>query len=134
MKQDSANISTQYAEKLLLERGITSLPVDPFAIAAAENITVKAKPNTAPGVSGLLIRVGSSFGIMYATHIRNEGYQRFSISHELGHYFLPGHIDAVFLNDAQVHTSHAGFVSDDKYENEADHFAAGLLMPDPMFH
>src|SRR6266850_156484 len=113
MKRDAAVISTQYAEKLLRERGITSLPVDPFALAAREQITVEAKPDTAPGVSGLFMRVGLSFGIMYATHIRNEGYQRFSVSHELGHYFLPGHIDAVFLDDAQVHTSHAGFVSDD---------------------
>lgn len=134
MKLDAAIIATQHAEKLLRERGITSLPVDPFAIAAAENITVQAKPDTAPGVSGILMRVGSSFGIMYATHIQNEGFQRFSVGHELGHYFLPGHIDAVFSGDAQVHISHAGFVSDDPYEKEADHFAAGLLMPDPMFH
>ncbi len=133
MNRDEAVISTLHAEKLLRERGIVSLPIDPFALAAAEGITVQAKPDTAPGVSGLLMRVGSSFGIMYATHIRNEGYQRFSVAHELGHFFLPGHIDAIFAGDANVHASRAGFVSDDPYENEADHFAAGLLMPDPMF-
>lgn len=134
MKLDAAIIATQHAEKLVRDRGITSLPVDPFTIAAAEHIAVQGKPDTAPGVSGLLMRVGSSFGIMYATHIKNEGFQRFSVGHELGHYFLPGHIDAVFSNDAQVHVSHAGFVSDDPFEKEADHFAAGLLMPDPLFH
>lgn len=134
MKRDAGIIATQHAEKLLRERGVASLPVDPFALAAAEHITVQAKPDTAPGVSGILMRVGSSFGIMFATHIPNEGFQRFSVAHELGHYFLPGHIDAVFSGDAQVHVSHAGFVSDDPYENEADHFAAGLLMPAPMFH
>src|SRR5688500_2361834 len=100
MKLDAAIIATQHAEKLLRDRGITSLPVDPFRIAAAEHITVQEKPDTAPGVSGLLMRVGSSFGIMYATHIKNEGFQRFSVGHELGHYFLPGHIDAVFSSDA----------------------------------
>lgn len=133
MKQNAAIISTQHAEKLLRERGITLLPIDPFALAAAEQITVTAKPDTAPGVSGLLMHVGSSFGIMYATHIPIEGYQRFSVAHELGHFFLPGHIDAIFSDDIQVHVSRAGFVSEDPYENEADHFAAGLLMPDPMF-
>ncbi len=134
MKQDAAITATQHAEKVLRDRGITSLPIDPFAIAAAAQITVQAKPDTAPGVSGLLVRVGSSFGIMYATHIPNEGYQRFSVAHELGHFFLPGHIDAIFSGDARIHMSRAGFVSDDQYEKEADHFAVGLLMPDPMFH
>ncbi len=32
-----------------------------------------------------------------------------------------------------MHECRADFVSADRYELEADHFAAGLLMPDPMF-
>jgi hypothetical protein len=133
MKLSASVTATHFAEQLLRDRGIKTLPIDPFALAATEGITIQAKPDAAPGVSGMLMRVGSAFGILYATHIANEGYQRFSIAHELGHYFHPGHIDAVFADGGQVHTSRAGFVSDDKYENEADHFAAGLLMPDPMF-
>ena len=39
--------------------------------------------------------VGNMFGIAYATHIDNVGFQNFSVGHELGHYFLPGHVDAV---------------------------------------
>ena len=61
-------------------------------------------------------------------HIDNIGFQNFSVAHELGHYFLPGHIDAV-LADGDVHESRAGFASGDRYEMEADHFAATLLMP-----
>jgi IrrE N-terminal-like domain len=80
----------------------------------------------------MLIRVGNSFAIGYATHIDNIPFQRFSVSHELGHYFLPGHIDAV-LADNDVHESHAGFTSSNRYEVEADHFAAGLLMPSELF-
>jgi hypothetical protein len=133
MKRDAGIVATQFAEKLLRDRGITSLPVDPFVLAEAEGIAVQAKPDTAPGVSGLLMYVGSSFGIMYATHLKNDGYERFSVAHELGHYFLPGHIDAILPDQTSVHKSRAGFVSDDPYEIEADHFAAGLLMPDPMF-
>jgi Zn-dependent peptidase ImmA (M78 family) len=133
VKRDAAIIATQFAEKLLRDRGITSLPVDPFVLAEAEGVAVQAKPDTAPGVSGLLMYVGSSFGIMYATHLKNDGYERFSVAHELGHYFLPGHIDAILPDQTSVHTSRAGFVSDDPNEIEADHFAAGLLMPDPMF-
>ena len=72
------------------------------------------------------------YGIAYATHIDNAGFQNFSVAHELGHYFMPGHIDAV-LSRASVHESHAGFVSGDRYELEADHFAANLLMPESLF-
>lgn len=121
-------MAKQKAEAFLREEDITALPVDPFAIAASRDIEVQAKPDTRGGVSGMLLRHGDNFGILYATHIKSEGFQRFSISHELGHYFLEGHIDHVLPDDG-VHTSHAGFVSSDPYELEADHFAAGLLMP-----
>jgi len=119
------------AESFLRKEGITTLPVDPFAIAESRDILVQPKPDTEPGVSGMLLRHGNSFGILYATHIQSLGFQRFSVSHELGHYFLEGHIDQV-LKDG-IHASHAGFVTADPYELEADHFAAGLLMPEAPF-
>ena len=121
-------MAKQKAEAFLKEEGITGLPVDPFAIADSREIIVEPKPDTSDGVSGMLLRHGDTFGILYATHVRNEGFQRFSIAHELGHFILDGHIDHVLPKDG-VHTSHAGFVSADPYELEADHFAAGLLMP-----
>ena len=80
----------------------------------------------------MLLRHGDEFGILYATHIANEGFQRFSIGHELGHFFLDGHIDQILPADG-VHSSFAGFVSADPYELEADHFSAGLLMPAELF-
>lgn len=122
----------QKAEAFLRDEGITDLPVDPFAIAASRDIVVQPKPDTAEGVSGMLLRHGDAFGIMYATHIASEGFQRFSIAHELGHYFLEGHPEHV-LNEDGVHESRAGFVSADPYELEADNFAVGLLMPQAAF-
>jgi len=116
------------AEEFLREEGIETLPIDPFAIAASRDIVVEAKPDTAEGVSGMLLRHGDNFGILYATHVPNEGFQRFSVAHELGHYFLDGHIDHILPKDG-IHASRAGFVSADPYELEADSFAAGLLMP-----
>lgn len=125
-------MAQQRAQNLLRELGISELPVDPEAIAARHDIIVEAKPDTAPGVSGMLLRHGDTFGILYATHIESEGFRRFSIAHELGHYFLDGHIDRVLPDDG-LHASHAGFVSGDPYELEADQFAAGLLMPAVLF-
>ncbi|MDR2011895.1 MAG: ImmA/IrrE family metallo-endopeptidase [Rhodanobacter sp.] len=125
-------LAKQRGEAVLSEEKITELAVDPFEIAARHNIVVQAKPDTESGVSGMLLRHGNSFGILYASDIPNEGFQRFSVAHELGHYFLDGHIDHVLLND-DVHSSRAGFSSGDPYEQEADNFAVGLLMPAKLF-
>jgi hypothetical protein len=121
-------MAKQKGEALLKQEGITSLPVDPLAIAVSRDILVEAKSDAADGVSGMLLRHGDTFGILYATYIPNEGFQRYSISHELGHFFLEGHIDHLLPTNG-IHSSRAGFISADPYELEADHFAAGLLMP-----
>lgn len=126
------HFATRKAEQLLKEWGVTSLPVDPLEIAERYDILCQAMPSQNGGVSGMLIKNKDAHGILYATHIDNDGFQRFSIAHELGHYFLPGHPDAVFAGGL-IHASRAGFVSDDKYEAEADYFASGLLMPNFLF-
>ncbi len=132
MTRDPYLFGALAAEQLIKGWGITALPIDPFAIARDRDITVAAKPASHAGVSGMLIRVENEFAIAYATHIDNEGFQRFSVSHELGHYFLPGHVDAV-IGDNGIHESRANFASKDRYEMEADGFAAGLIMPRHLF-
>ena len=119
------------AARVIRRHEVSTLPVDPKTIAKANQIEVRPML-AATGVSGMLLRVGDRFGIGYATHIDNVGYQNFSLAHELGHYFLEGHVDAV-LAHGNRHESRAGFRSDDPYEIEADHFAAALLMPELLF-
>ncbi len=121
------------AEKILSELKLDTLPISPFKIAAAKGIHVEPKVSSEPGVSGFLMRIGDSFGICYASHIKNEGFIHFSIAHEIGHYSLEGHVDAFFSNGNSIHASRSGFVSDNEYERQADHFAAALLMPETLF-
>lgn len=116
------------AEALLKSEGLlTGGRVDPIAIATSRDIVVQAKPDTHDGVSGMLVKVGDTFGILYATYVPSTGFHRYSIAHELGHYFLAGHLDQVLKNGS--HASYAGYVSGDPFELEADAFASGLLMP-----
>jgi len=115
------------ATQVIREHKITCLPICPFSIANARGIIVQGKSAGAPGCSGMLLRVGNSFGIMYSTDIENRGFQRFSVAHELGHYFLPDHPEQVLQHGA--HVSRAGFASHDPYEREADFFAGALLLP-----
>ena len=68
----------------------------------------------------------------HQTTDRPNAYQNFSVAHEPGHRFLPGQVDAA-LADSDIHESHAGLASGDRYEMEADHFAAALLMPRELF-
>jgi len=132
LSEEIAWLASKKAELFLVQQGYTTLPIDPFQIAKDLSIEVKAKPATAPGVSGMLLRHGDNFGILYATCYANEGFEKFSVAHELGHYLLEGHIDHVLPEDG-IHESRAGFLSSDPYEMEADRFAAALLMPADLF-
>lgn len=123
--------ATLHAEMIVRDENL-ALPIDLLALAKSREILVEAKPSVAKGVSGMLLRVGDDFAIGYATHIKSNGFQRFSIAHELGHYFL-GHADAMFRGGKTIHESQAGFGSREQIELEADHFAAGLLMPSDLF-
>jgi len=116
---------------VLRDHEITSLPVCPIEIAERNDITVEGMSSGQPGCSGMLVRNGNNFGILYSTDVKNDGFQRFSVAHELGHYFLPEHPENVLRHGP--HLSKAGFSSSDPYEREADFFAAALLMPRALF-
>jgi len=132
MKNHKLTNAVLTAEKIIKDEGLT-LPIDLSALANRHNIILQPKPEENHGVSGMLIRYGESFTIAYSTYIKSTGFQRFSIAHEFGHYFLPSHPENVFQNGKSIHESHAGFCSSNQIELEADHFASGLLMPKHLF-
>lgn len=121
------------ATNLINELKITDAPICPFEIAQSHEITVKSKDSEEPGVSGFLMRVGNKFGIMHSSYIKNEGFIRFTIAHELGHYFMPGHPEKLFGSGDGIHLSRSGFISKEPVEIQADHFAKELLMPESLF-
>lgn len=108
---------------------LKSFPICPFQIAKQEDIMIQAKEPEATGVSGGIFFHGNEVGIFYATNIDNKGFQRFTIAHELGHYYIDGHPDEI-INNGGFHPSRAGFTEGaSSIELEADHFASGLLLP-----
>ena len=122
----------RHAGELLEELGIDRLPVDPLEIAQRLGIELRAFPAGDTGASGMLVRVGEGFGICYPTHLYHEGFKRFSVAHELGHFRIPGHYDSV-VDARGGHVSRAGFQSAERHEQEADQFASALLMPAGLF-
>jgi hypothetical protein len=125
------------AQEVLEALEISSGPVDPLEIARLEGI------HLAPGDYGgcfdsrieYRTRDGRGrFFVFYAEQAgawRPEGRVRFSVGHELGHFYLPEHREYVLTG--RWHGSHTGFVSEERTEREADLFAAALLMPRPRF-
>lgn len=130
-KLDRKLIQNQ-AEKILKEYQITTFPVNPKEIAEKENILVQAKNDCERGVSAMLLKNGDNYGILYATYLNNLGFENFSVAHELGHYFIGDHADYLFKT-SEIHLSNAGYMSSDQIEQEADIFAAALLMPEDLF-
>lgn len=129
MSKFRLTMARQLGEQTAKKYGFNKFPIDPVKITEKEKIQIEAKPPDKIGVSGGIIFHDCDVIIFYATNIDNIGFQRFTIGHELGHYFLPGHPEAI-TNVAPIHVSRAGFSQgSDPIEIEADHFSAGLLMP-----
>jgi len=118
----------QLGEKVAAEAGFTKFPIIPIQIAEANAIIVEAKPPDTKGVSGALIFAGNDVTLLYSTEYNNRGFENFSISHELGHYFIPGHPEEIIAQGG-AHLSRANFTENSSIELEADHFASGLLLP-----
>lgn len=83
---DPYAFASQMAEQIIKGMEITTLPINPMAIARDNRIEVVAKDMDDQGVSGMLVRYGDEFAIAYATHHQNEGFENFSVAHEP---FLP---------------------------------------------
>lgn len=122
------------ATNVLKTLGMWQLPVDPEAIAREEGIQLE------PGSYGPdfdarieYLPAARKFVIYYAepSSERSNGRVRFSLCHELAHYYLAHHRE--LLLSGQTHDSVVDYHSSDPLEREADEFAASLLMPKELF-
>ena len=118
----------ELARETLLAHDAMHLPVRP-KIFAEQNLDILVEPFDPPhpSISGYLMQVENLFAIGYSKAIRCEGFQNFTVAHEIGHYCLDGHPLAILKNGA--HYSWSGYISKDPYEEEADAFASEFLMP-----
>jgi Zn-dependent peptidase ImmA (M78 family) len=110
--------------------------IDPAAIAKAKDITLSFG-NYEDAFDGLLEHRRGRFHI-FANLDRIESADsprsRFTVGHELGHYFIDEHRNALSTGRALPHPSFSEYESDLLVEREADLFAANLLMPTGRFN
>lgn len=132
VKSKMAKISPEErAYEVLTNREFASWPVNPISIAEQEGIQVLQAPFP-DNVDGVISKRSDTV-IIYVNQSSPLNRKRFTIAHELGHFFL--HLqdtDGNFLdNDMSLFRSNAHILSPTELskEREANEFAAALLMP-----
>ncbi|MEQ1854895.1 MAG: ImmA/IrrE family metallo-endopeptidase [Longimicrobiales bacterium] len=112
-------------------RGLTEdqRTCDLALLRAEDSIDLVVSDLANPGYTACLVRPGPDLpcGIILAQG-QSRGRERFSIAHELGHFYMPTHKDKPmgWCGEEDM-TARAG--SGKQYEWEANDFAAELLMP-----
>lgn len=81
------------------------------------------------GVDGALLCSNDNYGIMINENIKYESRKRFTIAHELGHYWIPEHFGDFKCTSESI----GSFDLKNNFEMQADIFAAEFLMPTPLF-
>ena len=131
-KLNRSRVVERLAESVLETFGRTAPPIDVTAIASAEGVLL-APGDYGPNFFGRIeyhasVRKFILYHPNLARGLPDYWVTRFSIAHELGHYYIPDH--RKLLIEGKEHSSAPGFVCENKLEREADLFASVLLIPD----
>lgn len=113
----------------------TGLYVEPKVIAKNNGITC-VKSDYATYFDGMLEHDSGNFCIYINDHSEYDlttPRLRFSFAHELGHYFIDEHRNALMKGVSLHHQSFYKLSQKNLIELEADYFAANLLMPTNSF-
>lgn len=118
------------ADEVVAAFGFFEVPVDLKQIAREENIEL-AEGDFGEDFHGRIefLAEVETF-VIYHPSLTSGQYPprvRFSIAHELGHYYIPHHRD--LLLKGASHYSMEGFRHKNTVEHQADTFAAALLIP-----
>lgn len=129
------------AQEVLRRSNCLSVPVDVHQVCASLGVKVHEEMLEDQMSGVLIIKGGEKHILVNKTHHPNR--KRFTIAHELGHLTLhDGEKDQVFI-DSQIRVyqrvgepthgayTQPGSMTNRKQEQEANAFAAALLMPAP---
>lgn len=111
------------AANVLTESWAAGIPIDPERIASHFNIAVTRLP-LEDGISGML-RVEPDWAEIFVNSSDTPARQRFTIAHELGHFYERTSRGLVDFNVID-YRSNKGY---NLHEFYADEFAASLLIP-----
>lgn len=136
LEQAARDFALAKGEEVAKLNGFAKGPVDPFKVIASESGQILAEGDDfRDSFDGRLSYHEGRFLLLYNTRYdqwsRNGGHHpkvRFTIAHELGHYYLDRHREFLVRRREAIE-SFTEFESNKEVERQADAFAAGLLMP-----
>lgn len=111
------------------------LRCDPEQIIRRKAITVSFG-RYADAFDGMLEHQAGRFHVycnLDRVEYRNAPRARFTLGHELGHFFIDEHRNELESGRVPAHPSKCEYESRNPVEQEADHFASNLLMPSRKF-
>lgn len=120
----------QTAGEVLEAHDCRTPPVDVLGIARTEGIELAAGDYGDEFSGRIEYHADEGKFILFHPDLAFSQYPnrvRFSVGHELGHYFLEHHRELLLAGAA--HNSTTDFICDEVLEREADEFAASLLIP-----
>lgn len=126
IKELAEFIALQYEERIT--------PVN--LIAKSEGLKLLYDAYDIGTFDGMTVYSGSSFYIHLNTDLGNRQESergRFTLAHELGHYFIDAHRIGLKNGLLQPHPSLTNRAQFNSIEREADYFASCLLMPESRF-
>lgn len=115
--------------KILRHANIKSLPVNLNDIIVLYDITLRYA-FFEDSISGLLYKKDNK-NIISVNTSHPLVRQRFTIAHELGHFFL-NHHGSLFVDKGYIYRDKRSSTGTIKWEREANEFAAELLMPEKL--
>jgi hypothetical protein len=119
------------ADEIRSVHNLKGPPIDVVKLAENEGVVLAPSADYGPEFQGRIEfrRDKQKFILFYPT--RADGTlslrQRFSVGHELAHYFIEAHREALMCGT--THNSTSGFICNETFEREADEFASSLMIP-----
>jgi hypothetical protein len=125
----------ELAEAVLDEHPVDSGPVDPAGIIGAKGLRL-VFGHYREAFDGLLRHRTGRFTVfcnLARVEAKKSPRAKFTLAHELGHYFIPSHRNALRSGLAPHHPSFCEYESKLFVEQQADCFASNLLLPRSRF-
>lgn len=118
------DINAVYANELIEKLNLKP-PINLYELCKMFNIEI-VKADLENAYAYFRIRKGKKV-IFLSNSIVNTEKEKFTIAHELGHYFLPNHLEKI--DDMYTKTDYMYKNEKKKIETDVDKFAAELIMP-----
>jgi Zn-dependent peptidase ImmA (M78 family) len=120
----------QKADEILRSMGIATLPVKVEEVARSYGLRVMAYP-LEDNVSGILV-IENGVGMIGYNQMESRVRRRFTVAHEFGHFVLHKDVSTLFVDKMfRASKDHPAYKAHKKkYEQQANEFAAALLMPE----